>query len=138
MVYALSNLPAHHHTQWGGAQEAPPRSLTQNEKNGSEGSTGLKVRLPPAGGFQFEGPFFAQPNWNDPKNTKAAVNQTPPKWNATNSAEEKGVGNHQRASDDAEREKPAIADRIAQRAYKSDRYRKITECHPVGAIKQEW
>ncbi len=82
--------------------------------------------------------MLAEPEGNQPEDSKRTIDQPPPEWDAAQFAHEQGVGNEQHTSCHTDGKQPGVADRFLQRGEKEKRDDKVTKRQPVGSVGDEW
>ncbi len=81
--------------------------------------------------------FFAEKKRNAAEDAKAAIDETPRKWNAADGAGNERERDDSGARDEAEVEEPAVADGIAIWSDEGDGDNEMCEGEPVCAVGEE-
>lgn len=79
----------------------------------------------------------ANQQWNTPKNSKAAINETPGKRDAPDRAGDESKGDNSGTGNQAERDHPLIANGIDVGANECDGDDEVSKCEPIGAVGEE-
>ena len=87
--------------------------------------------------FELFGGAAREVERDDADDSEGAIEEAPPEGDAADTAKDEGVGNDEKAGDDAEIDNPEVADGIAERADKSDGDDEMAEGEPVGAVEKE-
>ena len=75
---------------------------------------------------------------DDADDTEAAVDETPPGWNAAYWSGDEGQRNYTGTGDDAELEYPLVADGVNERTDEGDGDDEVGEGEPIGSVSHEW
>jgi hypothetical protein len=80
---------------------------------------------------------LAEPEGDDPENSKGAVDEAPGKGNASKGAHDEGEGDDEGTGDHAELDDPDIFDGVTEWADEKDGEDEMGEGEPIGSISDE-